>query len=91
MPKVSLVPPPTFWASSRQSSPIGDAERKHHPPKEEERHRAFTGKIAGLIFDRLGDFEGFLLDTEEGEHKFLARKSGYCKETDAAASAAGLS
>ena len=36
-------------------SPTGDGGRKH-PPEE---HKAFTGKIAGLIFDRFGDFEGF--------------------------------
>jgi len=33
-----------------------------------------TGKIAGLIFDRFGDFEGFLLDTEDGERKFFSRE-----------------
>jgi hypothetical protein len=33
-----------------------------------------TGKIAGLLFDRFGDFEGFLLDTEAGEHAFFSRE-----------------
>jgi hypothetical protein len=51
-------------------SPTGDGGRKH-PPEE---HKAFTGKIAGLIFDRFGDFEGFLLDTEHGERRFLSRE-----------------
>ena len=27
----------------------------------------YTGKIEGLIFDRFGDFEGFLLRTEAGQ------------------------
>ena len=51
-------------------SPTGDGGRKH-PPEE---HEAFTGKISGLIFDRFGDFEGFLLDTEDGERRFLSRE-----------------
>jgi hypothetical protein len=32
----------------------------------------YTGKVEGLIFDRFGDFEGFLLETEEGEHLTFA-------------------
>jgi len=39
-----------------------------------EQVRKHTGKIAGLIFDRFGDFEGFLLDTEDGETKFFSRE-----------------
>jgi hypothetical protein len=41
---------------------------------EREKRRAYTGKIAGLIFDRYGDFEGFVMDTEEREHKFYSRE-----------------
>jgi hypothetical protein len=57
-------------------SPTGDGRHKHrrHPEPEGEERRAFTGKIAGLIFDGFGDFEGFLLDTEDGERKFLSRE-----------------
>ncbi|MBV8991932.1 MAG: hypothetical protein JO372_25525 [Solirubrobacterales bacterium] len=51
-------------------SPTGEAKRKH-PPEE---GRAFTGKIAGLIFDHFGDFEGFLLETDEHEHRFHTRE-----------------
>jgi hypothetical protein len=57
-------------------SPTGDGRPKHprHPePKGEERLK-FTGKIAGLIFDGFGDFEGFTLDTEDGERKFHSRE-----------------
>jgi hypothetical protein len=43
-------------------------------PAEREAHVTFTGKIRGLIFDRFSDFEGFLLDTEDGERKFLSRE-----------------
>jgi hypothetical protein len=55
-------------------SPTGEGRRKHPRPEGHDRRRAFTGKIAGLIFDRFGDFEGFVLDTEEGERKFFNRE-----------------
>jgi hypothetical protein len=42
-------------------------------PKPEAR-RPFTGKVAGLIFDHFGDFEGFLLETEEKTRKFVSRE-----------------
>jgi hypothetical protein len=32
------------------------------------------GKVAGLVFDHFGDFEGFLLDTREGERQFFSRE-----------------
>jgi hypothetical protein len=59
-------------------SPTGDGRRKHprHPEPQGEARLRFTGKIAGLIFDGFGDFEGFLLDTEDGERKF------YCREKE---------
>jgi len=57
-------------------SPTGEGvptpERPQKPRPEA--RRAFTGKIAGLIFDYFGDFEGFLLETEEGTRKFLSRE-----------------
>ena len=34
-----------------------------------------TGKIAGLIFDHFGDFDGFILETETKEHVFHSRES----------------
>ena len=57
-------------------SPTGDGkwERPPHKPLEEEKRMAFTGKISGLIFDRFGNFEGFLLDTEDGDRKFFSRE-----------------
>ena len=56
-------------------SPTGDG-RKHHLPEEPECEKriALTGKITGLIFDHFGDFEGFLLGTEECEHRFFSRE-----------------
>jgi hypothetical protein len=36
---------------------------------------AFTGKVTGLIYDRFGDFEGFVVVTEEGhERTFRSRE-----------------
>ena len=59
-------------------SPNGDGRHPHsgpgHHPKDGERRVAFTGKISGLIFDRFGDFEGFTLDTEDGERRFESRE-----------------
>jgi hypothetical protein len=49
--------------------PEGHGEHERH-----ERARRHTGKVAGLIFDRFGDFEGFVLDTEDGEAKFFSRE-----------------
>jgi L-Lysine epsilon oxidase N-terminal/L-lysine epsilon oxidase C-terminal domain len=46
-------------------------EPPHHEP---EATRRFEGKIAGLRFDRFGDFEGFTLDTEDGLRDFFSRE-----------------
>jgi hypothetical protein len=44
-------------------------------PLKREYQMTFTGKITGLIFDRFGDYEGFLLSADDGtEHKFLSRE-----------------
>jgi hypothetical protein len=34
----------------------------------------FTGKVSGILYDRFGDFEGFLLDTKVGERRFFSRE-----------------
>ncbi|HEY5368119.1 MAG TPA: hypothetical protein VIJ75_03940 [Hanamia sp.] len=34
----------------------------------------YIGKVTELIYDRFGDFEGFILDTEDGGIKFKARE-----------------
>ncbi len=65
-----------------QPSPTGDVPglhhrpHHHHPHKDEECEKriSVTGKIAGLIFDRFGDFEGFILDTEDGDRKLFSRE-----------------
>jgi hypothetical protein len=55
-------------------SPSGDCGKPCKPKPEAERRLHFTGKVAGLMFDRFGDFEGFLLDTEEGERVYHSRE-----------------
>jgi hypothetical protein len=50
-------------------------ETKGHGLAEEVTHRhglglnAATGKVEGIVYDRFGDFEGFLLLTEEGQQR----------------------
>jgi hypothetical protein len=44
--------------------------REHH-----ERFVERTGKISGLIFDHFGDFEGFILKSEEGENRYFSRET----------------
>jgi hypothetical protein len=34
----------------------------------------FEGKVAGICFDRFGDFDGFVLDTEDGLRDFFSRE-----------------
>ena len=56
-------------------SPSGDGGAQPQPThKRPEDRLHFTGKIAGLVFDRYGDFAGFLLDTEDGEREFSSRE-----------------
>jgi murein tripeptide amidase MpaA len=55
-------------------SPTGDGKRHRHEPSECEGRKAFIGKINELIFDRFGDFAGFILDTEDGKRRFEARE-----------------
>lgn len=55
-------------------SPTGVGTHKGQPNKHSEERLCFTGKVAGLIFDHFGDFDGFFLETVEGERKFLSRE-----------------
>ena len=62
--------PPSF-----NGAPVGVlAGGKGGHPAGEEREFTYTGKVAGLVFDHFGDFEGFLLDTGDGEHRFCSRE-----------------
>jgi hypothetical protein len=61
----SAVPP-----SLQGVPPKGHGKCEHHAGND----CKHIGKIAGLIFDRFGDFEGFFLETEDGEAKFFSRE-----------------
>ena len=69
----AAVPPSLlgFTGPGRRPQPGGGGGGGHGPG---ERERERTGKICGLIFDRFGDFEGFLLDTEEGQERYVSRQ-----------------
>jgi hypothetical protein len=54
----------------------GGHGRHHSHGHHHEHERAFRGKISCLIFDRFGDFEGFVLETAECEHTFFSRERG---------------
>jgi hypothetical protein len=49
-------------------SPTGNWQ----PPKA--RRVSFVGKIEAIVFDRYGDFDGFILDTEHGDRTFASRE-----------------
>jgi hypothetical protein len=65
---------PTKIQPSPWGHPHGRPDHEpHHPPHPEER-TAHIGKISGLIFDRYGDFEGFILETDEEERRYYSRE-----------------
>jgi hypothetical protein len=51
----------------------GDGRDRRSDEKGEERV-LFVGKVCALAYDRFGDFEGFTLDTEDGERSFHGRE-----------------
>ncbi|MEU2032596.1 galactose oxidase-like domain-containing protein [Nocardia amamiensis] len=54
-------------------SPTG--ERRPQPPDKPDR-RAVTGKVRRLLYDCFGEFEGFVLETCDGERTFLSCARG---------------
>jgi hypothetical protein len=51
----------------------------HHPRPGEggdhhEDKRERTGKVSALVFDHFGDFDGFVLETAEGDVRFRSRE-----------------
>jgi hypothetical protein len=67
--------------NSIQPSPTGTVPHPPHPkyphpaPCPEEERVAHTGKVVGLIHDRFGDFDGFMLLDECGvEHTYCSRE-----------------
>jgi hypothetical protein len=55
-------------------SPTGQLPRPTRRPGEPEAQIALSGKVTGLIYDRFGDFEGFILDTVDGDRDFRSRE-----------------
>lgn len=58
-------------------SPTGQWQEPEPHPGEGSKGEAwihFYGKVVGLIYDRFGDFEGFVLDTEDGDRTFYSRE-----------------
>ena len=39
-----------------------------------EHARRYAGKISALLYGQFGDFEGFILQLQDGEHKFYSRE-----------------
>ena len=67
------------YSSTVRSSPRPGAQKAPHQTGgndgRRERHKA-TGKVDGVICDRCGDLEGFLLLTEEGDQRdFCSREA----------------
>ncbi len=58
-------------SSGVKPSPIGIPPTKKGQGGE---CKGYTGKVCGLVYDRFGDFDGFILDAEDGERKFCARE-----------------
>jgi hypothetical protein len=58
-------PPPSLGGGSGGH---GGGHRGHH------RHEKHTGKVEGLVYDRFGDFDGFVFRAEDGsEHRYRSR------------------
>jgi hypothetical protein len=53
-------------------SPTGTVGHGH--PGGHDKGGGFTGKVAGLVFDHFGDFDGFILETAHGDHQFHSRE-----------------
>jgi hypothetical protein len=66
-----VLPSPYGWPK-HEHEPEPHPHHGHLPPGEE--REGYRGKVAGLLFDRFGDFEGFALETAEGERRYFSRE-----------------
>jgi hypothetical protein len=63
----AVVPDPNGdWNGRIQSS--------HGVPDQRHVHLERVGKIGGLFYNRFGNFDGFVLETDHGEHRFESRE-----------------
>jgi hypothetical protein len=63
-----------FGGDPAKILPTPDGNWQQEGEKGKERREAFSGKIAGIIYNHFGNFEGFYLETEDGERKFKSRE-----------------
>ncbi|MCW2755441.1 MAG: hypothetical protein JWQ32_2852 [Marmoricola sp.] len=68
--------PPSLGGYKPGKLPSGPGRDGDHDgdDKGPERRDGFTGKVTMLLYDRFGDFRGFVLDTEDGDRRFAARE-----------------
>ena len=55
-------------------SPFGEGQKPGKRKDDGELREIFYGKVAGIIYDHFGDFEGFILETEDGERTFRSKE-----------------
>ncbi|MDQ2860546.1 MAG: hypothetical protein M3T55_07455 [Pseudomonadota bacterium] len=72
--EASEIGPSFAGYSAEQPGGDGHDPGRGHGHGCEDRWEEHTGKIAGIIFDHFGDFEGFVLDLPEGERRFASRE-----------------
>jgi hypothetical protein len=68
--------PPSFLGNGHARPGTGGHGGDHgEHSHRNERGEDHTGKIVGLMFDHFGDFEGFILETDAGEHRYFSRET----------------
>jgi hypothetical protein len=73
-PSLLGAQPPKGGGHGRDHDHDHDHDDHGHAHRRDENLDEFEGKIVGLVFDRFGDFEGFLLGVEDGERIFYSRE-----------------
>ncbi|MGF6604345.1 hypothetical protein P3T23_009100 [Paraburkholderia sp. GAS448] len=68
------IPPSLHGAPPAHTGGHGEPSHHHRHECDEEKLRVFEGKICGVVFDRYGDFEGFILDDEDHKRRFHSRE-----------------
>jgi hypothetical protein len=64
-----IKPSPTGYGGLPGRLPGGVVPGGGLHGQHDNRRLAIEGKIAGIVYDHFGDFEGFILDTDHGEHR----------------------
>jgi hypothetical protein len=73
-----ILPSSSGYNPDKHHHPDHPGKHHHHPGGHHGGHEGgdlvFAGKVSGILFDRFGDFEGFILRTALGEHSFFSRE-----------------